>query len=354
MAESLRDAARLLYLAFREVLPRAGQYFEVYRGWARAIPNEELRMQALASMGSKQFHADGGSIYVLLAREQIDQTTRFIVAYQTISDYLDNLCDRSKSLDANDFTCLHTAMIDALEPSVDPWTRNYYAFREDQDDAGYLCRLVEECQNILKSFPNYHLVQSYVTHWMRLYSELQTHKHIQPEQREMRLTEWWQDNKRLSPSFFWWEFAAATGSTLGVFVLCALSARTELTNEEVKQIASCYFPWMGALHILLDYLIDQDEDRQGGDLNFVTYYKDEQQMVERIEWVIDQTRERLSKLPDPSFHLLVVQGLLGLYLSDPKALNMASARKLRKICKKYGRVARFFHIGSRMYRMVRA
>ena len=29
---------------------------------------------------------------------------KFIVAYQTISDYLDNLCDRSTSLDPDDFS----------------------------------------------------------------------------------------------------------------------------------------------------------------------------------------------------------------------------------------------------------
>ena len=39
---------------------------------------------------------------------------KFIVAYQTISDYLDNLCDRSSSLDPQDFAALHESMGDAL------------------------------------------------------------------------------------------------------------------------------------------------------------------------------------------------------------------------------------------------
>jgi tetraprenyl-beta-curcumene synthase len=353
MAETLRDAAKLLYLSFREVLPRSRRCLEEYREWARQIPNEELRKQALASMGSKQFHADGGSVYVLLAPEWMDPMARLIVAYQTISDYLDNLCDRSKSLDPVDFLHLHTAMTDALNPQADPWSREYYRYREDQDDAGYLCRLVTECQQIVRSFPSYHLVQDDITKWMQLYSELQTHKHVKLEEREERLLHWWQTHQSLAPDLYWWEFAAATGSTLGVFVLCALATRPDLTARKVEQIASCYFPWMSAIHILLDYLIDQEEDVLGGDLNFVTYYSDEQHLVERMEWIIDQTRSHLSRLPDPSFHLLVVQGLLGLYLSDPKARTLTTAKTLRKRCKKYGRVARFFALGSRMYRWVR-
>ena len=50
----------------------------------------------------------------LMANEQYREAIRFIVAYQTISDYLDNLCDRSTSLDPKDFSALHEAMKDAL------------------------------------------------------------------------------------------------------------------------------------------------------------------------------------------------------------------------------------------------
>lgn len=41
-----------------------------------------------------------------------------IVAFQTISDYLDNLCDRSDSLHCDDFRQLHLAMADALSPGM--------------------------------------------------------------------------------------------------------------------------------------------------------------------------------------------------------------------------------------------
>src|SRR5664280_798366 len=77
---------------------------------ARAIPSPELRTQALASIADKTFHCEGGGIYGLLAGQRYREAVRFIVAYQTISDYLDNLCDRSTSLDPDDFRALHASM----------------------------------------------------------------------------------------------------------------------------------------------------------------------------------------------------------------------------------------------------
>jgi len=40
-------------------------------------------------------------------------------------------------------------------------------------------------------------------------------------------------------------------------------------SDELTQVKNSYFPWVQGLHILLDYLIDQEEDRINGDLNFV-------------------------------------------------------------------------------------
>ena len=100
------------------VIPRVRHYLDYWKGRAAAIPNPELRRQALASIETKTFHCEGGALYALLAGEHRDDAIRFIVAYQTISDYLDNLCDRSTSLDPEDFTALHESMLHALTPGA--------------------------------------------------------------------------------------------------------------------------------------------------------------------------------------------------------------------------------------------
>ena len=133
-------AGMLMLKTYREVLPRVRRYLELWQQEAETIPNSELCKQALLSIESKAFHCEGGAIYGLLVQDKIEPTIRFIIAYQTICDYLDNLCDRSTSLDPRDFRTLHQACIHALTPDANGI--DYYQFREDRDDGGYLIKLV--------------------------------------------------------------------------------------------------------------------------------------------------------------------------------------------------------------------
>ena len=133
---------------YRDVFPIVHRELAEWQAKAEKIPNDELRTQALSSIAHKTFHCEGGAILALAAGTQKDNVIRFIVAYQTISDYLDNLCDRSTSLDPNDFSLLHQSMKDSLDPAA--VTRNYYELREDQEDGGYLIELVQTCQSVLK------------------------------------------------------------------------------------------------------------------------------------------------------------------------------------------------------------
>ncbi len=97
----------LMSETYFKVFPAVRNYLNHWKIQAQQIPNLELRKQACSSIEDKQFHCEGGSIYGLLARRHCQEAIEFIVAYQTISDYLDNLCDRSNSLDPEDFRALH-------------------------------------------------------------------------------------------------------------------------------------------------------------------------------------------------------------------------------------------------------
>lgn len=130
----------LMFRIYRNVLPAVHYHLREWKERANQISEPELRKQALMSIESKTFHCEGGSIYGLLASNQIDKTIRFIVAYQTISDYLDNLCDRSTSLNPEDFRALHESIFHALTPGAQ--CVNYYRFREEQEDEGYLSAFV--------------------------------------------------------------------------------------------------------------------------------------------------------------------------------------------------------------------
>ena len=134
---------------YKYTIPETRKALDGWRAQAETIPNEELRTQALASLRDKQFHCEGGTVYALADMSNRHILIPLIVSYQTISDYLDNLCDRSTSMDPADFRLLHQSMLDAVDPEATPV--NYYALREDQDDGGYLRNLVTTCQELTSS-----------------------------------------------------------------------------------------------------------------------------------------------------------------------------------------------------------
>ena len=311
-----QNPVQLMVRMYRHILPETRRELARWRREAESIPNEELRLQAISSMTTKQFHCEGGAVYAAFRPEQRHILIPLIVAFQTISDYLDNLCDRSTSLDERDFRELHGAMLDAITPEAP--LGDYYRHRNDRDDNGYLHRLVRTCQSCVLMLPSYGLVRERVREWVGLYGDLQVYKHLHRNVREERLHAWWNEHRHKAPGYRWNEFAAATGSTLGVFMLFCAAADPRLQPDEVESIAGSYFPSICALHILLDYLIDQEEDRRGGDLNFCSYYEDERTLIDRLEAIVRDARRAASVLKHPRFHRMIVEGLVALYLSDPK------------------------------------
>ncbi|SDX18796.1 tetraprenyl-beta-curcumene synthase family protein [Paenibacillus sp. CF384] len=335
---------RLMYRVYKYVLPEVRAELARLRVIAEQIPDHELRTQAIASMTSKQFHCEGGGIYAAANLQRRDVLVPLIVALQTISDYLDNLCDRSTSLDADDFRLLHQSMLDAVDPNAP--LRDYYALRTERDDGGYLHELVRTCQACIRKLPSYSAVQPYVTELVGLYGDLQVHKHIVKERREPALLAWWEQHRHLAPNFKWNEFGAATGSTLGMFMLFLAASDEGCGSEEALQVRNGYFPHVCGLHIMLDYLIDQEEDRIGGDLNFCNYYSNQSELVTRIGDIVEGARRDVSGLPAPKFHRMVIEGLLALYLSDPKVRGQKDVQLVSKRLMKKSPLTRLFFWGN--------
>jgi len=334
---------------FLQVRPIAHQYLQGWKNIAQKISNPELRRQAQLSISTKTFHCEGGSIYGLLAGNRYKEAIKFIVAYQTISDYLDNLCDRSTSLDPDDFRALHEAMLQALTP--DAKLSSYYRFRQEQDDGGYLTALVQTCRDVLRNLPNYRIAASAVLELAGFYCDLQVHKHVKSEERLPRLQAWFDQNKSRLPEMTWYEFAACAGSTLGIFGIVSLLFNPNTSSELISKIKQAYFPWVQGLHILLDYLIDQEEDRRGHDLNFCSYYPDSEFLAKRLIYFYRQAQQSIASLPFPEFHRLINRGLLSIYLSDNKVSQQKEVLKIsRKLLSIGGAKAIFFYLHCWIYR----
>ncbi|WLD92451.1 tetraprenyl-beta-curcumene synthase family protein [Alkalihalobacillus sp. AL-G] len=345
----------LMKRVYKEVLPLVHGELDHWKGRAQFIPNAELRTQALASIDSKTFHCEGGGIYALLSSGQARQkdVIKFVVAYQTISDYLDNLCDRSTSLDPVDFAQLHRSMPHALTPGMD--LENYYSYREEQDDGGYLHELVTTCQNVLRQLPGFPYIEQTLKELAEHYCNLQIHKHVKKEERIPRLKDWFEQNKEHLPVMSWYEFSACAGSTIGIFCLVSYATHDDFQSDWVIKIKEGYFPWIQGLHIMMDYLIDQEEDRHGGDLNFCFYYADQNEMITRLLHFFKKADESTRELPHARFHSLVTRGLLGMYASDEKVRLQKDVRQVTKrLMREGGMTAYYYYWNSLAYRKIKA
>ncbi|HZK25666.1 MAG TPA: tetraprenyl-beta-curcumene synthase family protein [Oscillospiraceae bacterium] len=322
--ENTHDYTLILPYVTR-IFPLVDRELNVWLAKASTIPDPELRKQALASIDKKRFHCQGGSIYALYTREKSTELIHFIVALQTISDYLDNLCDRVPGASEESFRRLHQAILAAVD--IEETCQDWYEHYPFCNDGGYLKQLVARTRETLVRLPGYQDVRTTLRSLLQLYVDLQVYKHIEEPLRVERLVHWYSQNHSLASDVYWWEFSAASGSTLAVFLLTAMAAAGPVSKSEIEQVLACYFPWLCGFHILLDYFIDLDEDQQHHDLNFVDCYPTPLVAERGLLNFLSAALQKTAALHRPAFHRTVVYGLLALYLSDPKA-NVPERKKL--------------------------
>lgn len=329
--------AGLIRTLHRAVLPLVEQEWSGWWRRALCIPQRELRIQALSSLRYKRFHCAGGSVYATAVPGPVmADVVAAVCALQILVDYLDNLADRTGQHNRVNLAALHEAVDDALTPGGG--VRDYYRHHPHREDGGYLGGLVRACQSHLDRLPGLtgdrlELVRRFGAG----YARLQVLKHLPPAEREAELINWLAPALACFPGVNWWELAAACGSTLGIFATFqAAASRDGPTPDEV---AAAYFPWIGGLHILLDYYVDQQEDRAGGDLNFVSYYPDTAALVTGLARMHDEAARRAGTLPQQAVHRLVVAGLPGMYLSDPKVAAQRLRPQSRRLVARAGPAA---------------
>ncbi len=326
---------KIIFDFITKIFPLVEKELKYWKNKIRWAPDQELAKQGVMSIETKKFHALGGSVFALYNQESYIGLTRVITAYQTISDYLDNLCDRAGVYSQRAFDKLHLSMFHSMKVETEvndmSYPQSYYQYYPHKDDGGYLDALVDYCVGKVSSFSNYYLVKDDIKDTVKLYRDLQVYKHLKPEIREKKLIEWYKRYEKLYPDIKWWEFSCACGSTLLVFALIALSSKTNLTREEKDKIIDAYFPWICGFHIMLDYYIDQQEDEREGELNLVSFYKDMYQQEERLCYFCERSLEEADKLPRANFHLTVIKGMIALYLSDPKVKQQGFEGTAKKL-----------------------
>jgi tetraprenyl-beta-curcumene synthase len=308
------------------IVPRASRALAAIRSRAARIPAPALREQALASIDGKAFHVQGGCILAtFLPPCDAERYVRIVASLETIYDYLDNLCDRIPGVSQTAFAALHEALLDALDDRRT--VADYYRHGPSGDDGGYLASLVADVRSELASLPHYGAVRAGLVEIAGYYAQLQTFKHTGADEREAICEAWYAQHRERFPGLFWWEFAAACGSSMPVFALIHLATRQELDPLAIDATIAAYFPNVSAVHILLDYFIDQAEDREHRELNFVACYPSIPIAVERVRRLVRATRLRMRALADPEWHTFVLRAMCLFYLTHPKVYEQRLVRE---------------------------
>jgi tetraprenyl-beta-curcumene synthase len=302
------------------IVPHASRVLGAIRDEARAIPDAALREQALASIADKAYHVQGGCILAtFLPGDAARRYVEIVAPLETIYDYLDNLCDRLPDVEPAAYPTLHEALLDALDDRRIPGA--YYRDGPARDDGGYLRALVRRVRAGIGSLPNYAAVRCALGEIAAYYVELQTLKHAAPALREAFCDAWYERNRARFPGLYWWEFAAACGSSLPVFALLFLASQPVLSAAAIDGTLAAYFPGVSAVHILLDYFIDQAEDREHRELNFVACYASSAEAVTRVRRLVAAAAARIRALDDRERHRFVFEAMCLFYLTHPKVFE---------------------------------
>jgi tetraprenyl-beta-curcumene synthase len=306
------------------VFPAATRELSSWSGRAEQIPDATLRRHAIAALRERG-NMEGAALFGAFApRSTRAAAVRALVAFQAAYNYLDALAEqRSDDPEANGRQ-LHQALLVALDPSEDARRAphpDYYEHHPQRDDGGYLLGMVDACRSALAKLPSYALLascaQAAATRPVGFQSlNLAVHGGFE---------RWARLQATPDSPLEWWETAAACGSSLGVHALIGLSAEPTVDPRELTAIENVYFPWISALHSLLDSVVDIAEDSREGQRNLLSYYPSPARAAVRMGWLAARAKREargraLTEGGQQSHRAQVVLiAIAAFYLSAPSA-----------------------------------
>jgi tetraprenyl-beta-curcumene synthase len=308
------DAALRYWLT---VFPRAGREIDHWQHRAAQIPDPVLRRLALDSL-SERSNIEGAAAFAAFApRADRAAVVRALAAFQAAYNYADLLSEQPHEDAIANGRRLHEALLCALDPEAPP--RDFYEYHPQRDDGGYLRELVEICRAALAGLPSFALVAQPARIAAVRIVTFQSLNVGTTQGDHLALERWAREHTPSGSDLEWWETAAAAGSSLGVHVLIAAAAQPALRPADVAALEHAYFPWIGALHSLLDNLVDRREDVRTNQPSLVGYYASPARTAARLRLLAVQAVSHARELPHGRRHLIILAAMAGNYLSNPAA-----------------------------------
>ncbi len=288
-------------------------------GWhkrARQIPDPVLHRLALLTQSVERGNYEGAAAYAaLVPRAYRAQVVRAVVAFQTIYDYVDAVSEQPSEDPIANGRQLHLALLRALDP--DSEHADYYEHSADGEDNGYIRALVQTCRDALGALPSYAAVAQPALRAASTIVAYQSLNHERAGERPLALARWGAAVAPPDSGLRWWEAAAGGASSMTVFALIAAAARPGLSAAETGATHAAYCPWISALHVLLDSLVDRAKDLERGHHNLIDHYSSPAEAAQRLGWIATRAVCAADALPDGARHALIVAAMSSFYLSAP-------------------------------------
>jgi tetraprenyl-beta-curcumene synthase len=322
------------------VFPRASAELRRWRRSASRISDPGLRRLALASLAKRGNMEGAAAFATFVPWRQRASAIRALVAFQAIYNYADLLAEQPSHEPVANARELHRALLIALDPSGETdrlWGASLVHRRTAprRGDGDYLAELIAACETASWHLPSYATVAASAG---QAAGRIVAFQSLSLGSRD-ELRSWAEDEVPAGAGFAWWEWAAAAGSSLLVHALIAAAAAPDLTQRDVRAIEAAYFPCIGALHSLLDSLVDEEEDAATGQLRLLECYPSHARAGERLRQLATDALTAARELPGGTGHALLVIAMACSYLAEAQASSRTGALA-REVGASLGPIAR--------------
>jgi tetraprenyl-beta-curcumene synthase len=341
------------------VFPQVAHELGRWHERAGEISDPALRMQALEALAKRGNMEGAAAFATFVGREHRAAVVRATVAFQTAYNHLDTISEQSGPVGPEEAGGLHEALLDALVcaapgawagprgpgESGRDYERPIHPKKNEED--GYLTALVEVCQEALGELPSYELVapaarraaERVVCFQACNAGELQAMGQWARTLKGLPRSQAASDLTPADSDLRWWETAASGGSSLGVHAMIAAAAEPGIDQAHVDALERAYFPWIGALHSMLDHLVDIEEDARTGQNNLIGQYSSPAEAMQRMALLAGRALECARDLEPAHRHELIVAAMASFYLSAPEARRRETAPVTHAVLDVFGSLA---------------
>jgi tetraprenyl-beta-curcumene synthase len=305
------------------VFPRTAHELRRLRRRARSIQAPTTRRLALEAL-AKRGNLEGAAAFATFVPwRQRGRVVRALVAFQAAYNYVDLLAEQPSADPVARARQLHEALCVALDTTL----ASDACAAIELDDDGLLDAILQRCRAALSALPAYGVAAPAARAAAQRIVVFQSLSLGADD----ALERWAVAQLAAESTLAWWELAAAAGSSLAVHALIAAGASVSLDDARVAELEGVYFPWAGALHSLLDSLVDEVEDAATAQLSLIGCYPSPLLAARQMRQLTIEALTRARRLPDGRRQALLVMAMACSYIAALRPAGGAQtiAREVR-------------------------